>query len=74
MPDNPVRLQESTGNGMEHRWRVPYIILRPRFHSDHYDTSAESREEAKIKVAALLNRRCTLESDWQFDGEPELIL
>jgi hypothetical protein len=63
-----------SGQGMEHRWRVPYMILRPRLYSSHYETSAESREEAKAKVAALLNRQCPLPHDWQFDGEPELIV
>lgn len=66
--------QESGTGGMEHRWRVPYTVLWPNVFSDYYETSAESREEAKAKVAALLNRRCTLETDWRFDGEPEMVV
>jgi hypothetical protein len=60
--------------GMEHRWRVPYTVRWPHLVSDYYETSAESGEEAKAKVAALLNRRCALETDWHFDGEAELVL
>lgn len=59
--------------GMEHRWRVPYTVLWPNVYSSFYDTHAESSEEAKAKIAALLNSRCTLESDWRWNGEPELL-
>lgn len=66
----------SDARGMEHRWLVYYVQIWPRYREDWTEVSAESKQEALDKVAAGLNARSTLPTDWKFDPnrDPEMVL